>query len=260
MTFKTEYREVTGSSKRRECFPLYRPYWSFVALTVTVFGISGAAIKAFPLAVQQAEALILSLDGKTPDGEVGFLGRILNNGYILMMVSLLALILIYSFIQLYALHRDFRWFVGSAATQEKQSFSWRFLHASLTALSGRPVGFYAKRNSALQGNVKERLRYHLRYGMPSLAMPMRFFLWSFPMLGFLGTAIGLSNAIRLLPSAMGKGGGSALEPVLKQLAFKFDTTILGIVSALIMMVLIQLYERSWEKLEILANERSNADA
>jgi hypothetical protein len=52
---------------------------------------------------------------------------------------------------------------------------------------------------------------------------------------------------------MGKGGGIALEPVLTQLSFKFDTTILGIVSALIVMAMIQLYERSWQNLEILAN-------
>ena len=82
------------------------------------------------------------------------------------------------------------------------------------------------------------------------------------MLGFLGTAIGLSNAIRALPGAMGRGGGAALEPVLRQLSFKFDTTIIGIVSALIVMLMIQLYERSWQNLEILAhggNEVSGAE-
>lgn len=245
-----------GSKKRR---PAYRPLRAFLALAISAGGLFAALVKAFPDSAAALSSVFLLLDGSGPDGEPGFFGRIPGNAYIEMMVSLLVLVLLYSFLQLYGVSRDFRWFAGKAGIFAVGR-PLTVLNGFFAVLTGRPKGFYAASKPGALETDKEQLASHLKYGMPSLAVPMRFFLWSFPMLGFLGTAIGLSNAIRLLPGAMGKGGGNALEPVLKQLSFKFDTTILGIVSALIVMLMIQFYERAWQDLEILATSSRDPSA
>ena len=247
-------QKPSGRRKRR---PPYRPVRAFLSLGISAGALAAALVRAFPETASQAGRAIQLLDGATADGEPGFFGRIPANSYIEMMVSLLALVLLYSLVQLYGVNRDFRWFAARTESLGGGR-TLSIFDAFFCVLSGRPKGFYATGKEDTPKTDRERLAIHLKFGMPALAVPTRFFLWSFPMLGFLGTAIGLSNAIRLLPGAMGKGGGNALEPVLRQLAFKFDTTILGIVSALIVMALIQLYERAWQNLEILANGPSDA--
>jgi MotA/TolQ/ExbB proton channel family len=241
--------EYRNSKAARIELPAYRPFATLFGLGILLAGLFGAFSIQFPAVTVAVRSFFQHLDSQGPDGEPGFFGRIPNNTYTSMMSSLLVLLAIYSALQLYAVHRDYQNFKkGLDGTEPGYRFDLDWL---LLALTGRPWRLYKAWNG--KSGCRQQLAAHLQYGQMPLSMPMRLFLWAFPMLGFLGTAIGLSNAIRLLPDAMGKGGGTALEPVLRQLAFKFDTTILGIVSALLMMLLIQFYERSWENLEILVD-------
>lgn len=78
------------------------------------------------------------------------------------------------------------------------------------------------------------------WGAWKLLSPLRAGLSVFPMLGFAGTVAGLSNAIRDLPAAM--SSDDALGPVLDSLYVAFDTTLLGLIGAIICLISLRLLE------------------
>jgi hypothetical protein len=89
---------VDARSRRR---PPYRPVWAFLVLGITAGGLAVAILEAFPNMMTAAGDALLLLDRQGENGEAGFFGRIPSSTYIEMMLSLLALILLYSFLQLY---------------------------------------------------------------------------------------------------------------------------------------------------------------
>jgi len=76
------------------------------------------------------------------------------------------------------------------------------------------------------------------------------FLWAIPILGFIGTVLGLSIAIGEFGSVMSSGGAGAdaLLPALKQvtggLAIAFDTTLVALVFALVIQLLMTFLKKS----------------
>lgn len=75
------------------------------------------------------------------------------------------------------------------------------------------------------------------------------FLWAIPILGFIGTVLGLSIAIGEFGNVMGAAGkADALLPALKEvtsgLGLAFDTTLEALVSALVIQLLITFLRRS----------------
>ena len=79
-----------------------------------------------------------------------------------------------------------------------------------------------------------------------IADPLRLGLTGFPMLGFLGTVVGLSGAIEALPGAI--GNPDALQPVLSELHVAFDTTLFGLIGALICLVGAKAIDQGWDRL------------
>ncbi|WP_417209933.1 MotA/TolQ/ExbB proton channel family protein [Antarctobacter sp.] len=79
-----------------------------------------------------------------------------------------------------------------------------------------------------------------------IADPLRLGLTAFPMLGFLGTVVGLSGAIESLPGAI--GNPDALQPVLSELHVAFDTTLLGLIGALICLIGAKAIDQAWDRL------------
>lgn len=79
-----------------------------------------------------------------------------------------------------------------------------------------------------------------------IADPLRMGLTAYPMLGFLGTVVGLSGAIETLPDAI--GNPDALRPVLTELHVAFDTTLIGLVGALICLVGARALDGAWDRL------------
>ena len=75
---------------------------------------------------------------------------------------------------------------------------------------------------------------------------LRLGLTAYPMLGFLGTVVGLSGAIESLPNAI--GNPDALRPVLTELHVAFDTTLIGLVGALICLVGARVLDGAWDRL------------
>lgn len=72
-------------------------------------------------------------------------------------------------------------------------------------------------------------------------LPLRFSVWVLPLLGFIGTVVGVARSIVGLESviATGPGGQSAdgLLTVLGGLRFAFDTTLMGLASVIPVMIL-----------------------
>jgi biopolymer transport protein ExbB/TolQ len=60
--------------------------------------------------------------------------------------------------------------------------------------------------------------------------PLSFVVWALPILGFLGTVIGVSAAIKPLSVLVeGKSGASVAQEILGHLLYAFDTTLTGLV-------------------------------
>lgn len=62
--------------------------------------------------------------------------------------------------------------------------------------------------------------------------PLRFGIWALPILGFIGTVLGISGSIQGLESLMaqqGGGAGAGFSAVTGDLYFAFDTTLVGLV-------------------------------
>jgi biopolymer transport protein ExbB/TolQ len=78
---------------------------------------------------------------------------------------------------------------------------------------------------------------------------MRFWATSFmqllPLLGFLGTVIGLAVAISELPHGVTEGTGQALDisASLAGLAVKFETTLLGLIASMISSLSLSFLEK-----------------
>jgi hypothetical protein len=165
--------------------------------------------------------------------------RLKESGYEMAMVFLFFVALLYVLIQLLAAACD-----RAASAPSDRSFSWSRRAIGLVRhVSGRPAGF-----SPFDPALGERARFHFTIGREILFAPIRFSLWLFPVLGFLGTIIGISQAVSKLPSAMNNRG--QLDSVLSSLHFAFDTTFLGLVAALALMVGLLILAAMWDRNEL----------
>lgn len=85
------------------------------------------------------------------------------------------------------------------------------------------------------------------------------FLWSIPVLGFIGTVQGLSQAVGSFGSVLAGGADmaaltSSLQAVTGGLATAFETTLVALVLALILQLLVTAAKKSEEELLLACNE------
>jgi hypothetical protein len=78
------------------------------------------------------------------------------------------------------------------------------------------------------------------------------FVWAIPVLGFIGTVLGLSQAIGSFTAVLGTGEDvsaitGALGKVTAGLATAFDTTLVALVAALIIQLLMVMTKKSEEE-------------
>ncbi len=111
------------------------------------------------------------------------------------------------------------------------------------ARSGSPGG-WGRAAHLLSGRVRTAAPGYLQasayWGADNLLGPLRLGVTLFPMVGFVGTVVGLSEAIRNLPAAV--KDNDQLQPVLDDLYVAFDTTFLGLVGAIACLVLVRITE------------------
>jgi len=112
-------------------------------------------------------------------------------------------------------------------------------------MAGRDWRFWS------QDFVTARGGTHPEYGALYSRLPLHLLLWAFPMFGFLGTVYGLSGAVGQLSRIAGAETGLAadkLQPVFAELDVAFDTTIQGIVSAVVLAGLLLPFDIGWARL------------
>ena len=89
--------------------------------------------------------------------------------------------------------------------------------------------------------------------------PLRYVVWVLPLLGFIGTVVGISDSIAGLGSVIGSDGGgqatAGLLRVLGGLRFAFDTTLLGLAAVIPVMACLTILERLEDSLTGLGRER-----
>lgn len=171
------------------------------------------------LVVSVIVALGRDLVASVPGGpEVpGIAGRIASDPFRLALVSTTIAALLYMGLQLVGLRVD-----GRALSKDEEAVRPRPI---LRRLLGRPA------SNGLEAWGASESRVVADWGGDAIVGPLRMGITAFPMVGFLGTVIGLSGAIEALPRAMSDEG--ALGEVLGSLHVAFDTTLLGLVGALV---------------------------
>lgn len=139
-----------------------------------------------------------------------------------------------------ALFAVIQWLTLSA---ERRTLRTGRARAGLAAAPGLVLRLLAGRRLHL-GQPPDRLSdaVDIAYSGDIVDDPLRLGLTAFPMLGFLGTVIGLSGAIEKLPGAI--GNPDALAPVLSELHVAFDTTLLGLIGALTCLIGAKIVEQS----------------
>lgn len=205
----------------RPYFRPWPPFFALIALIVLPFMV------ARDLGSDLLDAMLLQADRLEPlIGQWGieFLGRALGDTMRLGFLLTIAGVLLYGILQLIALRTDRAW---ALAHPETRPYGWVQV---AYAISGRQPG--AGRGRYLSDCAA--------WGGDALLAPLRLGSTVFPMLGFLGTIVGLSGAIADLPSAVRNTDG--LGPVLSDLYVAFDTTVLGLVGAILCLVLTRLAE------------------
>lgn len=120
------------------------------------------------------------------------------------------------------------------------------LDVSLARSDATNIGFLGRLIRALTGRfgARDRLTYLSEMdgvGSNMTLAPLRLGIAAFPMLGFLGTVVGLSRTIEKLPAAL-RDKEEALQGVLDSLNIAFDTTFLGLLGALSCLLCLRICE------------------
>jgi biopolymer transport protein ExbB/TolQ len=111
------------------------------------------------------------------------------------------------------------------------------------------------RNLGRVGDVEEILRSQAAQDesqMETSYALVQGFVWAIPVLGFIGTVLGLSQAIGSFTAVLGSGNDvsaitGALGKVTAGLATAFDTTLVALVAALIIQLLVVMTKKSEEE-------------
>jgi hypothetical protein len=169
------------------------------------------------------------------DGLAETMARLVDGQFKLGMLTALAVLVVYGLLQSAGAAVDggcLARVIGCKTVPDKGRGA-----ALVSLLSGRPRGLCAAlaRESALA--------LHFGFGRRQLLEPLRLGLWAFPVVGFIGTVVGISQAVKDLPLAM--KDDAALSAVLDSLHLAFDTTFIGLVGSVVVMVQLYVLDARW---------------
>jgi biopolymer transport protein ExbB/TolQ len=110
------------------------------------------------------------------------------------------------------------------------------------------------RNIGRIGDVDEILRSQAEREesmMESSYSLLRGFIWAVPVLGFIGTVLGLSGAIGNFGAVLGQAGDfdaitKGLKDITSDLATAFETTLVALVAALLLQMILTFLKKSEE--------------
>jgi biopolymer transport protein ExbB/TolQ len=113
----------------------------------------------------------------------------------------------------------------------------------------------ALRNLGRVGDIDEIIRSQAGQDESSLETTysiLRGFIWAIPVLGFIGTVVGLSDAIGGFSAVLGKSEEiseitSSLKGVTSGLSTAFETTLVALIAALVIQLLLTFLKKSEEE-------------
>ena len=200
--------------------------------------ILAAAVAA--AAVASMVPLVAWLDGEKAAALRPWVDRFLGNHFSRAIAVVFLTSALYGLLQLLGIRVD-RSRLRQLEPGGESGPSW------LACLSGRPLRRStgdAWRAEGLEGDPSDLAdRYSLqRQRCAELGvLPLRFVVWVLPLLGFIGTVVGIARSISGLEAVIAPGsGGQATEGllvVLGGLQFAFDTTLLGLVTVIPVMLI-----------------------
>jgi hypothetical protein len=173
-----------------------------------------------------------------------FLDRLFGDAFRVGMLTALLVLSLFGFLQWVGARRDYRCLRRLGASD--RSGCSGLGNRMWAMLTSRPANLYRELGTP------EMLELHFGYGRAHLMEPMRLGLWAFPVVGFIGTVVGVSQAVKDLPTAM--KDESALSSVLGSLHLAFDTTFIGLVSSVAVMLLLYAIDSAWTRNEVLAEQ------
>ena len=176
------------------------------------------------------------------DGELGaifqpIIERFLGNGFSRTILILFLGAAVYGLLQIIGIVADRNRLrsMGQVGSPRRR-ISW------LALLAGRPAE--AVWAGAIPGDLHDfadryclQRQHYVDLGM----LPLRFAAWALPLLGFIGTVVGVASSIGGLEVVIATGPSGqpteGLMTVLGGLQFAFDTTLLGLLAVIPVMVL-----------------------
>lgn len=200
-----------------------------------------------------------------PQDLPGWLGRYWANGYCRFMLAVFAWASIYAALQWIGIAVERRALVRGAKGAGRVEVWLAFVSGRegdqaeelfLLSIARRRLSS-ADTESGQPLQWMERLLELLGQRQQQALAPLAFAIWVLPMLGFIGTVIGISQAIGgLSQGAEGvAAGGAGLEDVLGGLAFAFDTTLVGLVCVIPLALLQMALRLRAETLGLLRQRR-----
>jgi biopolymer transport protein ExbB/TolQ len=233
----------------------YRPLTAYFGWSLIALGLWLAVWSA----LRHRGITFPAADTLPPDDQVlRFLLRLIASDFQCGMAVLFLGTLFYAAAQFAAVLRDEKLAKFALAKQARHDGWWS---AAVAIGAGREAAFWSKLGDRLAAqpptsagarSVAGMLNEHIRFGGAAAMMPLRFALWLFPMLGFLGTVVGLSFAVNdLAVMVTGDAGGGLRDPkfkdVLGNLHLAFDTTIQGIIFAIVVILLLAALDLLWQR-------------
>lgn len=173
--------------------------------------LSAAAVALVPLGNGAAEAAVS-------------LARYLHNGFCLLILTLGLWGLFYALLQIHASTLEGRSLTGFGdASALLRRVTGALPYSALIDAEGVT-------DAGLRASIAaDRFETHRALR----AAPIAYAIWALPLLGFIGTVIGISGAIGGLGEVFGDSGREeALQGVLSHLRFAFDTTFVGLAMAI----------------------------
>lgn len=213
-------------------------------------------------AVTSLLTLAVPLEGELGEALNPWFERFLGNAFSATIVVVFLAAAIYAALQLVgvALDRDRLRLLDATPAAVPSSWlallSGRSFRPDVGADDGETIIFDDAYDTAERYGLQRR-----RYVEQGLT-PLRFVVWVLPLLGFIGTVVGIARSITGLESVIGAGGGgqttAGLATVLDGLRFAFDTTLLGLATVIPVMALLMTLERREDSLTGQGRDRVQA--
>jgi len=186
-----------------------------------------------------SEAVAVSAESSREFGApwlAAFMERLPQDYMTTVMLFVLLALIIYGILQIIGALADAR-----AVRPGGAPLAWRF------------IGAFSGRSWRLLKNFHEpnNREHHFSLGREVLAGPLRLGQWMFPVVGFIGTIIGISGAVERLPHVLDSPDN--LDRLLSNLHTAFDTTFVGLAASVLLMFIVYILDAMWDQNEVTAD-------